>query len=167
MEHTKNLFKKNLTKKPVTLKIQLNQTLHHTLNVGLIDSFFRPILLMFKIRLIIKVFNFLGYIHKQIIRDGAFPFASETCWCRLSNKSSTSWWEETDRQDKKINRVRNFFIFFLNYFGFIRLTIIKILIKPNAYPPVSKILANHCFNLFCVLSCWDRIVLFIKIRPQI
>jgi len=68
MEPTKNLFKKNLTKN-LSLKNPIQPNTTPTLNVGLIDSFFRPALLMFKTTLIIKFFNLLGYVHKQIIRD--------------------------------------------------------------------------------------------------
>ena len=47
MEPTKNLFKKNLTKN-LSLKNPIQPNTTPTLNVGLIDSFFRPILLIFK-----------------------------------------------------------------------------------------------------------------------
>ena len=68
MEPTKNLFKKNLTKN-LSLKNPIQPNTTPTLNMSLIDSFYKPVLLMFKIRLIIKFFNFFRYVHKQIIWD--------------------------------------------------------------------------------------------------
>ena len=68
MEHTKNLFKKNLTKN-CHFKDPIKPNTDSILDIGLINSFYRPVLLMFKIRLIIKFFNFFRYVHKQIIWD--------------------------------------------------------------------------------------------------
>ena len=69
MEPTKNLLKKNLTKPPCHFKDPIKPNTHPALNIDLIDFFFRPALLIFKTTLIIKFFNLLGYVHKQIIRD--------------------------------------------------------------------------------------------------
>ena len=68
MEPTKNLFRKNLTKN-YHFKDPNKPNSYPTLNISLIGSFFRPVLLIVKITLIVKFFNLFGYVHKQIVRD--------------------------------------------------------------------------------------------------